>query len=1776
MGTALLAATDFGFAPDEEIGLARLFAARGAVRPPDDVALVRLDGDSLQSLQSLPADLGGWPRPLRDCVEDYPVLQSVQTVANLQRLPRTLYACMVDLLHRAGARMVVFDVAFPADVDREVGTGALAAAMKRHGRVVVRELTRRRLAPVALLGDRTIGPIDSIIGNHPEIARAAAAAAPFLLPQPTEVVRQFWIRHPGLADPVLLPARAIEAHAEDAADRLAQRLGQAPSGDLNAAGRHAALMATALDAIDHGTIPDDLDEPDRQAIAALERVHRGSDHAYFNFLGPPGTVPSVGLWELLNGAVDADGHFGTVPLRGAVVFVGLADLQSLVDTDSFMTAFDQPSGLRLSGVELAATAYVNLLRDNAVRVLPDGARLPLLFVLGAAMAVAAGIGTVWRGMVLALAFAAAWGAFAIAAFMAWDLWLPLALPILLILPATLLISAVTRYLAAKRSIDTYLPRGVAKRILLGRSSATTADVTVMFTDIVGFTTLSQRLQAISPAAVQAFQNRHFGLLGPAIRSQGGDIIDFTGDGVMAAWGWPDPDPDHAAQACRAALGIAAAIEGDNVLRARAGEPPVRIRIGINSGLARGGDIGGTDERRFILSGDVVNISNRVEQLGKDLCPDRPMVAILVSAATVERCGDAFDFEPLGPVALRGVAQPQPIFRLRPPPSPLRQAAVAAVAATMVVAVLAAAAPAVAQEGCPDGAAPMARLVGASGRVLVDGRVVDPESTGAPLCAGAVVEIGPRARGTIIHLSGDTILRLEENSATRLLASPEPQSGALELLRGALFFISQVRRSLTISTPVATAGIEGTEVYMRLGGGNGPALDLRVYDGVVAVAPPAGSRLAPQRVNAGERLIVEGDLQARLERPVGADAVALRLGAARELAWTLYYPPLFTDAASPAQPLGDASRLLAVGRVEDAQAALDRVGNGSADAPLRDALRAVILVTQGSAEAGLSLAQGAVDRRPSAAAPLLARSYAEQALRQLEAARRSARTAVEVEPGNAMAWARLAEVELMFGDTRRSRQAADRAVALQPTALLHVVQGFARLAAFDIDAASASFAAALDRDSEQPLAHLGMGLAQIRRNDLTAGTRSLETAAGLDPTRSLLRSYLGKAYFEDRRDATAGRQYDIARQLDPGDPTPWLYDAIRKQLANRPVEALHDLERSIELNDNRATFRSGLLLDQDLAVRNTSLGRIYEDLGFQELGVSAAAQALAHDPASAPAHRFLSDLYSGEPRLEIGRVSELLQAQLLQPLGHNPVEPGAAFTDLNIIASTGPARVSFDEFTPLFEREGLRATVSGEAGSDGTRGYEGVATGLAGRFALSAGQYHFETDGFRPNNDLTHDISDIFAQVAVTEQIGVQAEYRRRRTSEGDREIRYDPDLIIRDLDGDIDEDILRVGANVALAPDVNLLLSSVYSERTQKFNFNYSTQDVITGEDFLGYQAEHDKEDAVQQEAQLIVRRGNAALRLGGGVYDVDATDRTTSEICSAEPFCTDLFVAPEDERGGNLYAYGTLAISRSMTIEAGLAYETVNLPYADEEELSPKLGIYWRPTDRLELRAAAFRHLSRSFVVDQTIEPTSIAGFGQFLDNRVGTSVDEYSASAVYRLSRDLRLGGQLTHRNVADRLIGSSPTTGLDDDLALLFAYWTPSDRLAFSLSPRVERFRQSENDPVAGNPTRIWTTIVPLAGRYFHPSGVFAELVGTYVTQDFEEFGGVTESDRRDDGLLVDAAIGYRLPQRRGIVSLSVTNILDQRLDFRDDSFRTPDFPDPRFIPARAFLARMTLSF
>ena len=281
-------------------------------------------------------------------------------------------------------------------------------------------------------------------------------------------------------------------------------------------------------------------------------------------------------------------------------------------------------------------------------------------------------------------------------------------------------------------------------------------------------------------------------------------------------------------------------------------------------------------------------------------------------------------------------------------------------------------------------------------------------------------------------------------------------------------------------------------------------------------------------------------------------------------------------------------------------------------------------------------------------------------------------------------------------------------------------GFAYLTQVKTKQAKDAFEKAIALDQADPLPRLGLGLAKIREGNLDEGGRDIEIAASLDPNNSLVRSYLGKTYYEEKRTALDEREYAVAKELDPKDPTPWFYDAIAKQTTNRPVEALHDLQKAIELNDNRAVYRSRLLLDADLAARSASLGRIYSDLGFQQLALVEGWKSVNTDPSNFSAHRFLADSYSVLPRHEIARVSELLQSQLLQPINITPIQPRLAESNLFLISAGGPGALSFNEFNPLFNRNGVAVQASGLVGENNTYAGEGVVSGIYKKASFSVG------------------------------------------------------------------------------------------------------------------------------------------------------------------------------------------------------------------------------------------------------------------------------------------------------------------------------------------------------------------------------------------------------------------------------------------------------------------------
>ena len=1076
-------------------------------------------------------------------------------------------------------------------------------------------------------------------------------------------------------------------------------------------------------------------------------------------------------------------------------------------------------------------------------------------------------------------------------------------------------------------------------------------------------------------------------------------------------------------------------------------------------------------------------------------------------------------------------------------------------------------------GAQECAAPVGTVQSLEGEVAIGDAAGAwrPAQLGAPLCASDRVRTGALSRAALV-LANAEVLRLDQE--TTLALAEVPLDGAqptlLELAVGAVQSFSRAPKRVKVTTSYMTLAIRGTEFVVRAEAGRSL---LTVLEGEVVASNAQGELAVP-----GGQSAVAAAGQA--PRPY---LLARPLDAAQ---WALYYPPILSAPAGGAGEAAggaaaetyEAARLLGAGQAEAARAVLERALAADPEDARALALRAVIAVVQNQPEPALADATRAVALAPDLAAARLALSYAQQARFDLEGARATMQAAVAAQPGDALAWARLSELWLMAGERAQARAAAERAGALAPELeRVRTVRGFADLAELRVRPAAELFQRAIAQDPNDPLPRFGLGLAQIRAGGLNVGRANLELAVGLDPSNGLLRSYLGRAYFEERRDGPAGDQYAIARELDPLDPTAYLFDAIRLQTENQPVEALEQLDRSIALNDNRAVYRSRLQLDADRAARGASLARIYQDLDFLDTGVREATSSLADDPTNPSAHRFLADIYGGMRRREVSRVSELLQSQMLQELNQTPIPTALSEANLNIVSHGGPTTPGYNEFTPLFLSDGLYSGVSGVVGSDSTKGIEGQASALVDRYSISASGFAYDTNGWRDNAGIRHTIGDVYFQAALTPELNAQLEMRSRRTHYGDIEQLWEPDNFSPDNNRDLDQDSIRGGLRWSPSPNSDVLLSLIYSDTNDKEN---ASDAFFAG--VLDQQFEFD-DKGWQPEAQYIYRGDWFSLTTGAAYYYIDRDEKVDFRFNDTPLGNTDDRYDITDPRA---YAYTNIDLPASVTWTLGLSADDYQEEDIETRKINPKLGVQWDVNEHVKVRAAAFQVVKAALATNRTLEPTQVAGFNQFYDDFAGTTSRRLGVGSDWKLTNNLFVGAEATWRFLDVQYFDGSnqdaDTTDWREQTHSLYAYWAPFDRWALTGQLVYDRFSAQNSDLTEGSdvPKKLTTYSAPLGIRYYHPSGLFAGLGVTFVRQerDAAQDSQIDAGEGTSNFTLVDAQIGYRLPRRFGLVSLQVSNIFDEHFDYQDDSFReSQDSPSiGPYIPNRQVFLYLTLNW
>ncbi len=1058
------------------------------------------------------------------------------------------------------------------------------------------------------------------------------------------------------------------------------------------------------------------------------------------------------------------------------------------------------------------------------------------------------------------------------------------------------------------------------------------------------------------------------------------------------------------------------------------------------------------------------------------------------------------------------------------------------------------------------------------------------------CPGDMLRVQGNSRAAVI-LNNEAIARLDQNTTVTFTGFEEDGVSLIELIKGAAHFFSRVPRSLKVTTPFVNGAVEGTEFYISV---DEEKTCISVFQGKVTASNDSG-------------VLVLGDNMSAMTY-AGKSPVPFVVASPKDtVKWALYYPPIqdfrteYTEgdedrvrqkaieesiqcylqgdlpcAFKSLETVSEETRtppfytyraglLLSVGRVDDAGQDIEQALtldplNGRALA-----LKAIIAVAQNRKSEALSLAEKAVEQNPGSSAARIALSYAQQADFRIEDALRTLSSAVDLFPENALAHARLAELWMSVRELDKALAEARKAATLNPgLERAQTVLGFAYLSMIKTKEAKAAFERAILLDQGAPLPRLGLGLAKIREGDLKPGREEIEIAAGLAPNESIIRSYLGKAFFDEKEDKHAGRQLSIAKELDPNDPTPWFYDALRKQTLNRPVEALEDLQKSIELNDNRAVYRSRLLLDEDLAARSASLARIYSDLGFEQLALVEGWKSVNTDPSNYSAHRVLADSYLGIPGNETTRVSELLQSQLLQPIIINPVQPCLAESTSYIYEGAGPAESSFNEFNSLFLRDRLALEAGGVVGGNDTYGNELVHSAVIGPVSYSVGQFHYQTDGFRVNNDLDENMYNVFFQANLSYKTSIQFEYRYRETEKGDLFLKFNRDDFIPDLRQNTSTHTFRAGSRHSLTPNSDLLFSFIYRNTDDDWSILPLIESKNDGNGLIG-------------EIQHIF--GSEHIHLSTGLGHIRFKGEEKTIFPTQVPPVT---FTERDVYNTNIYTYAMLTYPADIIWILGASLDFYRGPLSDRDQLNPKFGITWNPFPETTVRASVFRAFQRDLPSSQTLEPTQVAGFNQFVDSATGTEAWVYGAGIDQAFSQVFHGGLEFERRDrefsfeSLSFLASTVETAEWTDDMGRFYLYWTPFQMLALSAEYQYERFERPVESPGFGSESYLKTHRFPFEIRLFLATGLTSRLKATYIDQDVEisepvvpGFYYVTPDG--DQSWVFDMALGYRLPYRWGMLSIEGKNLFDEKFEYQNT------YPaNPQFTLERLVLVKLTLTF
>ncbi|HTZ95066.1 MAG TPA: adenylate/guanylate cyclase domain-containing protein [Terriglobales bacterium] len=652
------------------------FAIRGARAPDPRIAIVGIDDKTLQNLGAFP-------------------------------LPRNSYATLVDKLKHDGARVIAFDATFPTPehdpagevlrkLSQELGQTASPSTLARiHTLEQEKDPDQQFAASLKAAGNVVLGHIFLNAATaktaDPKIAEAYfniiwAKAFPQVLKVQSKKqnfdLAKAWIESGGSV------ASGVEANMAELAQAAASygylNISSDPDGTL----RHAILMIRYQDQdffppLAMEVLREYEQIPDQQMAAyisenGLERIQLGRHElhpahdgsALINYAGPYLTYPHYSMWDVITGATPA----GT--FRDKMVFIGgtalgIGELRN--------TPFEkQDSGYM--GVEVHANILDNLLHsgEQGRSFLIRGFREELIdvgFILFFGLGVALWFGRS-RPLVSTISVVillAAFGWFSYYSFAEWGRWIAFVIPAgtLVVNYATISSYRVIFEEREKRRIrktfSQYLSPGVIALIEEDpqkyiRPGGEVKELTVMFSDIRDFTSLSEGL---TPDELVELLNQYLSAMTNVLFKNLGTLDKYIGDAIMAFWGSPYPQADHALRACACAVEMQSTLTGLNQKWVADGHRPIAFGIGLNTGLVNVGNMGSDKRLSWTVMGDNVNLASRLEGMTKQY-----RTQVIISENTYREVKDHYVCREVDKIRVKGKSQPVTIYELMGPMSEL--------------------------------------------------------------------------------------------------------------------------------------------------------------------------------------------------------------------------------------------------------------------------------------------------------------------------------------------------------------------------------------------------------------------------------------------------------------------------------------------------------------------------------------------------------------------------------------------------------------------------------------------------------------------------------------------------------------------------------------------------------------------------------------------------------------------------------------------------------------------------------------------------------------------------------------------------------------------------------------------------------------------------------------------------------------------------------------------------------------------------------------------------